>query len=101
MFGMGGVLVELVPDVTFQPAPFDLDTAREMVARIKAAPLFDGYRGAPKADTEALAQLLSNLSLFAAANAGTVQSIDLNPVLVLEDGKGVVALDAVVERRSA
>jgi len=101
MFGMGGILVELVPDVTFQPAPFDLDTAREMVARIKAAPLFDGYRGAPKADTEALAQLLSNLSLFAAANAGTVQSIDLNPVLVLEDGKGVVALDAVVERRSA
>ncbi|QIK42531.1 acetate--CoA ligase family protein [Pontivivens nitratireducens] len=101
MFGMGGILVELVPDVTFQPAPFDLDTAREMVARIKAAPLFDGYRGAPKADTEALAQLLSNLSLFAAANAGTLQSIDLNPVLVLEDGKGVVALDAVVERRSA
>ncbi|MFG6532090.1 MULTISPECIES: acetate--CoA ligase family protein [unclassified Sulfitobacter] len=101
MFGMGGILVELVPDVTFQPAPFDLDTAREMVARIKAAPLFDGYRGAPKADTEALAQLLSNLSLFAAANAGTVQSIDLNPVLVLEDGKGVVALDAVIERSSA
>lgn len=99
MFGLGGVLVELMPDVTFQTAPFDLSTAREMIRRIRSWPLLDGYRGAAPADTEALARLLRDVSIFAAANAEGVESIDLNPVLVLEKGRGVVALDAVIEPR--
>lgn len=97
MFGIGGVMVELFGDVTFQRAPFDADTARKMIARIKGYPLLTGMRGAAPADIDALAALLAQMSQFAAANADTVASIDLNPVVVLEHGKGVVALDAVIE----
>ncbi|SFC26774.1 acetate--CoA ligase family protein [Tropicimonas isoalkanivorans] len=97
MFGLGGVLVELFRDVTFERAPFDIGTARKMIGRVRSAPLLAGLRGAKPSDTEALAKLLSDVSCFAAANAETVVSMDLNPVLVLPEGDGVVALDAVVE----
>ena len=95
MFGLGGVLVELFRDVTFERAPFGVETAREVIARVKSYPLLKGLRGAAPSDVEALAKLLADVSQFAAANAATVESIDLNPVVVLE--QGVIALDAVIE----
>lgn len=96
MLGLGGIFVEVLKDVTFRVAPFGVAEARRMIGEIRGRAMFDGVRGAPPADVEALARMLSALSGFAAANADRIHSIDLNPVRVLEVGKGVVALDALI-----
>ena len=67
--GLGGVLTEVLKDVTYRVAPFDIETAREMIADLRGAKLFDGYRGQPAADKEALAQALVAASQMAAALA--------------------------------
>jgi len=96
MFGLGGVFVEVFKDVSFRLAPFGRDEALRMIGETKGAKLLQGVRGKPAADIEALADALVNLSRFAAANADKLDSVDLNPFVVLEKGKGVVALDALV-----
>ncbi|MEQ8397964.1 acetate--CoA ligase family protein [Thalassobaculum sp.] len=96
MVGLGGVLVEVLEDVSFRLAPFGVAEARRMIAELKGARIFAGVRGAPPADVEALADLLARVSVFAAAEAERLVSVDLNPVRVLEAGNGVVALDALV-----
>lgn len=96
MFGLGGVFVEVLKDVTFRVAPFDHDEALRMIKEIRGAAMFDGVRGAPPSDIEALARLLSCLSVFAASHAGQIESIDLNPVVVLPQGQGALALDALI-----
>ena len=70
---------------------------QSLIRGIKTFPLLDGYRGAPKYDVDALALAISNLSLLAASHAGQIASIEVNPLKVLTAGKGVVALDAVVQ----
>lgn len=92
--GLGGVLTEVLKDVTYRIAPFDVETAREMIADLRAAKLFDGYRGKPPADKEALAQTLVAVSQMAAALAPRLKELDINPVFVGADG--VVAADALV-----
>jgi acyl-CoA synthetase (NDP forming) len=96
MFGLGGIFTEIMKDVTFRLAPFDEVEAMEMIRSIKGFPLLDGARGRKKCDQAALARALSNLSLFAAANRDVLASIDINPVVVLPEGQGVAALDAVI-----
>jgi acetate---CoA ligase (ADP-forming) len=92
--GLGGVLTEVLKDVTYRVAPFDLDTAREMIAELRGARLFDGYRGQPPADKEALARALVSASQMAAALAPRLKEADINPLFVGPDG--VVAADALV-----
>ena len=101
MFGLGGVFVEVLKDVTFRIAPFDVEEACRMIREIRGYPMLEGVRGAAPADVDALAEMLSALSRFAAANADRIESIDLNPVRVLEKGRGVVALDALIVPISA
>lgn len=96
MFGLGGVFVEVLKDVTFRAAPFDVAEAHRMIREIRGFAMLEGVRGAAPSDIDALAQMLSALSRFAAANADTIESIDLNPVRVMEKGKGLVALDALI-----
>ncbi len=96
MFGLGGVFVEVLKDVTFRAAPFDVPEAHRMIREIRGFAMLEGVRGAAPSDVDALAEMLSALSVFAAANADTVESIDLNPVRVMEKGRGVVALDALI-----
>lgn len=96
MFGLGGVFVEVLKDVTFRVAPFDHSEALRMIREIRGFAMLEGVRGAPPSDIEALAQLLSQLSVFAASHAGQIDSIDLNPVVVLPQGQGVLALDALI-----
>jgi acyl-CoA synthetase (NDP forming) len=96
MFGLGGIFVEVLADVTFRVAPFGPDEAHRMIAEVRGFPMLAGVRGQPPADIEALAEALSRLSVFAAANRDTIEGVDLNPFLVLEKGEGAVALDALV-----
>jgi len=96
VFGLGGIFVEVLKDVTMRVAPFGRDEARAMIREVKGFPLLDGARGKPKADVEALADALARLSVFAAANADAIESLDVNPLLVRPAGKGVVAVDALI-----
>ena len=94
--GLGGVLTEVLKDVVYRVAPFDLETAREMIGELRGARLFEGYRGKPAADKEALAQALVAVSGMAAALASRLKELDINPVFVRPAGKGVAAADALV-----
>jgi acyl-CoA synthetase (NDP forming) len=100
MFGLGGVFTELFEDVTFRLAPFSREEAHRMIAETKGYKLLAGYRGAAAADIDALAGALETLSCFAAANADALETVEINPLLVLPRGEGVVALDAVVVPRA-
>jgi len=70
-----------------------------MIREIKGFKLLQGVLGAPPADLEALAEALVRLSVLAAAEAARIESIDVNPFLVLPEGRGAVALDALVVPR--
>ena len=96
IFGLGGVFVELLSDVTQRLAPFGVEEAYEMMREVKGFPLLDGARGAEPADIDALAEALSKLSQFAHENAERIESIDINPFLVLPKGQGAFAVDALI-----
>lgn len=96
MFGLGGVFVEVLKDVTFRAAPFDVEEAHRMIREIRGYAMLEGVRGAEASDVDALAALLSTLSRFAAAHADEIEGIDLNPVRVMPKGQGVKLLDALV-----
>ena len=98
MFGLGGIFVEALRDVTFRAAPFDEAEAHAMIRSIIGWPVLTGLRGRPACDLDALAAALSRLSLFAAANEAAVESLDVNPFLVRAEG--AVALDAALVRRA-
>lgn len=99
MVGLGGILVEVLEDVSFRLAPFGVEEAKRMIAELKGAKIYGGVRGAPPADVDALAELLSVVSVFAASEGERIESVDLNPVRVLPKGEGCVALDALVVPR--
>lgn len=99
MFGLGGVHVEVLRDVVFRLAPFGRTEAMAMIDQIRGRAILSGVRGAPESDVDALADLLCALSQFAAAHADDIETIDLNPVRVLEKGQGLVALDALIVPR--
>ena len=96
LFGLGGIFVELLGDVTQRLAPFGAQEAHEMMRDVKGFPLLDGARGAAPADIDALAGALSRLSQFAHENRDRIESIDINPFLVLPKGQGAFAVDALI-----
>ena len=96
MLGLGGIFVEVLRDVTFRIAPFGVEEARGMIAELRGAAILKGARGQPPADTDALAEAVSRLSLFAAAHKEVLKSVDVNPLLVRAKGQGVAALDALI-----
>ena len=95
-FGLGGVFTELLNDVTHRFAPFDVESAREMIGEIRGAALLHGYRGGPPVDVNALAEALSRVSLLVADHASRIAEIDVNPLFVRPQGQGVVAADALI-----
>ena len=99
VFGLGGVLVEMLQDVALRLAPIDRDEALGMIGEIRARAILDGVRGQPPADVETLAQALVKLSEFAATHADVIESIDINPFLVMPHGQGGYALDALMVSR--
>jgi acyl-CoA synthetase (NDP forming) len=99
MFGLGGVLVEVLDDVSFRVAPFDEEEARRMVFDLKGRAILEGTRGKGPCDLPSLFAALAALSRFAAAHVDTIESVDINPFLVRPEGQGAVALDALIIRR--
>lgn len=95
-FGIGGVHTELMKDVTYRFAPFDVAAAKAMIAEIKGAALLTGYRGQPALDIEALAEVLARVSLLATDHAERIAEIDINPLFVRPAGHGVAAADALI-----
>jgi acetyl coenzyme A synthetase (ADP forming)-like protein len=96
--GLGGVQVELLRDASFRLPPVTDVDARDMIDRLRGKALFDGYRGAPPADREALVSILQRVSALAEA-APELCELDLNPVKVLAPGAGAVVLDARIRLR--
>ncbi len=97
MVGIGGILAEVAPDVVLARAPVTPDQALDMLARLRAAALLDGVRGRPAVDRAAVADAIARLSVLAAANADTIDSIEINPLLATPDG--ILALDALIVPR--
>ncbi len=91
MFGLGGILVELLEDVSFRIVPIVARDARQMVREIKGFKLLQGFRGTPPSDVEALEKLLLKVSEFIESHP-EVSELDLNPVFAYPDG--AVAVDA-------
>jgi len=93
MFGLGGILVEVLKDVSFRIVPLTKRDAREMIKEIKGYPLLEGYRGQDPADVPFLENLLVKVSDFVDKNP-EIKELDLNPIFAYKDG--AVAVDARV-----
>jgi acyl-CoA synthetase (NDP forming) len=93
MFGLGGILVEVLKDVSFRIVPLTRRDAREMIREVKGYPLLEGYRGQESADIPFLEEVLLKVSAFAEQNP-EVKELDLNPIFAYRDG--AVAVDARV-----
>ena len=91
MFGLGGILVEVLKDVSFRIVPVSKNDAKEMIKELKGYPILEGYRGQKPANISALVDLIVEVSRFVEQNP-QIKELDLNPVLAYEDK--VVALDA-------
>jgi acyl-CoA synthetase (NDP forming) len=91
MFGLGGVLVEVLKDVAFRIVPLEARDARQMIREIKGFPVLEGFRGQEPADLEALEKLLLKVSAFVEAHP-EIEELDLNPVFAYKDG--ALAVDA-------
>lgn len=91
MFGLGGIFVELLKDVNFRIAPLTSEEAKEMITKLKAYPLLNGYRGAEPADIDALINILCNTSRLI-MKYPEIKELDLNPVMAYP--KGAITVDA-------
>jgi acetyl coenzyme A synthetase (ADP forming)-like protein len=96
VFGLGGVLVEVLRDVTFRLAPVDTDTARSMLDDIAAAEVLRGARGADPVDADALADIIRRLSDLV-ADFPRIREFDLNPVFARPDGASAADVRILLE----
>ncbi|MEE9539899.1 MAG: acetate--CoA ligase family protein [Candidatus Thorarchaeota archaeon] len=93
MFGLGGIFVEVLKDVTFRLIPMTEIDAREMVSEIKAVKILDGVRGESPRDVDALVDVILKVSKMVEQNSEIVE-LDCNPTFVYEKGKGALVVDA-------
>ncbi|MFE9838652.1 acetate--CoA ligase family protein [Streptomyces sp. NPDC005551] len=94
--GLGGVLVEVLRDVAVRVPPFGEDQARAMPAELRGRALFDGVRGGPPVDVDALVEVILRVQRMALELGDDIAELDINPLMVLPRGQGAVALDALV-----
>lgn len=101
MLAAGGVLTEIYQDRTLRLAPVTLQSAREMLSEVRGLQALAGYRGKPAGDLEAVAQAVCNLSQLALRPALGIEEAEINPLIVLPQGQGVLAVDGLISRRSS
>lgn len=94
MFGLGGIFVEVLKDVTFRVAPVTTSQAMRMLGEIRGAPILAGVRGEAPRDKAAMADTICRYSKMIMDLADEISESDANPVLVYEEGKGVKVVDA-------
>ena len=99
MVGMGGVFVEVFKDVALYPAPLKEEEALEMLKSLKSFKLLNGYRGTEKCDIKSLCQTIVEISNYAQANKDVLKELDINPLFVYPEGKGVGVADALIVKR--
>ena len=97
--GAGGILVELLEDSALLTLPASPEAISEAISGLKIKKLLGGYRGAPKGDIAALAQAVAAVAAYLVENAGDIEELDINPLMVLPEGGGGVAVDALIRRR--
>ncbi|MDO9414646.1 acetate--CoA ligase family protein [Pararhizobium sp.] len=98
--GAGGILVELLEDAAVLTLPASEIAIRAAISGLKIRKLLDGYRGGPKGDIEALVAAVAAVASYVASVASQLEELDINPIMVLPDGDGVVAADALIRRRT-
>ncbi len=96
MFGLGGIFVEILKDVTFRVAPITEQEAAEMIVEVKAYPLLNGYRNTPAADVNALVNTLMCVSKLVMDHP-EIKELDLNPIMAYEKGVKVVDARIILE----
>jgi acetyl-CoA synthetase len=92
--GLGGILVEVLKDTAVAPAPVTRSEAEGLLRQLKGVALLDGFRGMPGANVERLAQVISDVSRFAADHRDTVTELDVNPLICA--GDRITAVDALI-----
>ncbi len=96
VFGMGGVMVEILKDRALGIPPFTKDEALDMINKTKGSKLLQGFRGSPRGDLNALSDTLIRVGRLALDWADRIEALDINPLLILPEGQGVVAVDALL-----
>jgi acyl-CoA synthetase (NDP forming) len=99
MFGLGGILVEVLKDVSFRIVPMTKRDAAEMITEIKGFPILKGYRGQDPADVPYLEELIVKVSDFVDKNP-EIKELDLNPVFAYKSGALAVDARIILERAS-
>jgi len=94
MFGLGGIFVEVLKDVSFRIAPLSPGDARDMIDEIKGAALLKGVRGKPPVDVDAIAEVILRVSDLVTDYRDQIEELDINPLIVYP--KGVKAADAML-----
>ncbi|MFD1328644.1 acetate--CoA ligase family protein [Mycoplana ramosa] len=97
--GAGGILVELLEDSAILTLPTDEAAIRQAISGLKIAKLLSGYRGTPAGDVDALVAAVASAASYVVSNASIVDELDINPIMVLPRGHGVVAADALIRLR--
>ncbi len=92
MFGLGGIYVEVLKDVSFRIAPFSKEDAWEMISEIRSSRLLYGVRGQPRSDLETLVETLLKVSQLV-TDFPEIVELDINPLVVFPEGRGVMGLD--------
>ena len=100
LFGLGGVLVEVLNDIAIRLLPIDEATAHEMIRSLRGAALFDAFRGRPPRDVGAVVRAMTGLSRLFIDHRAWLSDLEINPLIVLAEGEGVRAVDvrAVVRK---
>jgi acyl-CoA synthetase (NDP forming) len=94
--GLGGVWTELMRDVRHRLLPVDAAGAETMLTELKGFALLNGYRGVPRADVRAAAQAIAAVCSAVLCGGDLLREVEVNPLLVMPEGRGAVAIDALV-----
>ena len=100
LLGSGGIMVEMLKDSAIRVAPISRSDAESMIEELKIYPLLNGARGRVKSDMNAIVDILTQLSSFTLSTELIVE-LEINPLMLLADGKGVCVADALISLSDA